>query len=153
MGNKTNPLQVQQIRAAGTQMPGKRQGKKATKKQSKAHGRVDKLEERLSELEKNIEKAFGELNPVLEEMQKEMRIRALEAHVSLDLIGQNVCSKETMESLMEQRAPQFGLKLEFRKEKVEEGDNIGEDRTEESGEGCSAVPPTEEYKGTEGYSG
>ena len=115
---------------------------------------MDNLEERVTKLENNIEKAFNELNPLLQNIQQEMRVRALETHVALDVLGQNVCGRESIESLMQQRAPQFGLQLEFRKEKVdEEGENNDENTSDESSEISAAVPPTEEYKGTEGYSG
>jgi len=156
MAKQNNPMKINQIRAEGTPLPGKRQKKQATKKQSKSLGRVGDIEAKIAEMEKNLISSFQQLNPALENMQKELRVRALETHVALDILGQNVCGREMIESLMKTRAPHFGLEIEYRKEaenQVKEGDFIEEDTVNEPSEGCAIIPATEEYEGAKGYSG
>ena len=143
MSNDTNPMAVQNIRAAGTPLPGKRQGKKPTKAQAEKQTKADMLIQRIAKLEQGM----MQLSQVLQQHEQQVRIGGLERHVALAILEQQV-GRETIESLMNQRAEHFGLKVSFDKE----GEANDENSTNESDQGGSSVSANEEYTGTEDYS-
>jgi len=138
-----NPTGITQIRAAGTPMPGKKQDKKPSKAQAQKKSKNDLILERLAK----VEQGLMQLSQVLQNHEQQVRIGGLERHVALNLLEQQM-GREVIESLMQQRAPHFGLQISF----DEQGDNDDQNDTDESSKGNASVPADEDYEGTEEYS-
>lgn len=141
---KDSNTAVESIRAAGTPMPGKKQGKKLTKEQMAKRSKNDMILERLSK----IEEALSQVGPIIQQHEQQTRIGALERHVALQILEQQF-GRELIESLMEKRAEHFGLKISYEKEKV---DNDDQDDTDEPDSGSTDLPGDEEYEGSQEYS-
>jgi len=124
-------------------MPGKKQDKKPSKAQAQKKSKNDLILERLAK----VEQGLMQLSQVLQNHEQQVRIGGLERHVALNLLEQQM-GREVIESLMQQRAPHFGLQISF----DEQGDNDDQNDTDESSKGNASVPADEDYEGTEEYS-
>jgi len=144
MSDKQNPLAVQQIRAAGTPMPGERQQKDKTKKQKASGNRNDMVMHKLQEHDEILHK----IDSILQQLDQHNRVGSLERHVCLQLIAQNVCGEDVIRELMAERAENFGLSIKYGEEKVDEGQ---ESESSETDNGSENVSKAEEFEGVEGY--
>ncbi len=138
-----NPMAINNIRAAGTQEPGRKQEKQPTKAQAGKRSKMDLLLERVTKLES----ALMQLSQVLQQHEQQNRVGALERHVCLYLLEQEK-GRETIESLMAERAELFGLQISFDdKEKVEDDQND----TDEPDSSDPVVSESQEYESSENY--
>jgi len=148
MAKKPNAMDIKNIRASGTQQPGKRQAKKPTKAQAKAQGTKDDLGSRLTRLEKG----FEELSKfVLHSIRQELATRALETNVCMEVLGSQVTTRDFLMDLMRERAEHFGLTIQEESQQV--GEDNAESSTDESSESNPDVSSEQKFEGAEGYSG